>query len=49
MTLALQSGCGGNSGQISPSGGTPAGTYTVTVNAASASVAHSAAVTVSVH
>jgi len=48
-TLGLQSACSsGNNIQVTPHGGTPAGTYTITVKAASGSLVHNTTVTVSV-
>ena len=45
---ALQIACGGGSNNVQGSGGTPPGTYTVTVKAASGSLTHTQTVTITV-
>jgi len=46
--LGLQMACAGGSNNMNGSSGTPAGTYTITVKAASGSVMHTQTVTVTV-
>jgi hypothetical protein len=48
MWLLLWGGCGGRGGSPPPVGGTPPGTYTITLTATSGSLTYSAPFTVTV-